>query len=144
MSGTNKPGIAFWIIGVIALIWNGMGVYNYLIIAFKTEASTAELNAEQIALLDGLPSWMTALFAIAVFAGVLGSIALLMRKKLAVMLLLISFLTATIQQLYWLFGTDAIEVFSEQMPYLMPIIVIVFAAFLAWYSKGQKGKGVLS
>jgi hypothetical protein len=30
------------------------------------------------------------------------------------------------------------------MPYLMPIIVIVFCVFLVWYSKGQKAKGVIS
>jgi len=83
MSNTNKPGIAFWIIGVIALIWNGIGVYYYLISAFDTEASTAGLNAEQIALMDGMPAWYTALFAIAVFTGVIGAITLLMRKKVA-------------------------------------------------------------
>ena len=104
----------------------------------------SKLSAEQIALMDSLPAWMTALFAIAVFSGVLGSIALLMRKKIATTLFIISFLTATIQQLYWLFGTDAVNVFSEDMPYLIPVLVIIFGAFLMWYSKDQKGKGVLS
>ena len=144
MTNTNKPNTLFWFIGVIALIWNGMGVNAYLQQAFKTEASTAGLNADQIALLDGIPAWMTALFAIAVFGGIFGSIALLMRKKIAASLLIVSFLAAAIQQLYWLFGTNVTKVFSEKMPYLMPIMIIVFAAFLVWYSKDQKGKGVLS
>ena len=144
MTNTNKPNVVFWIIGVVALIWNGMGVNAYLQQAFNTEASTADLNADQIALMDGLPAWMTALFAIAVFAGVIGSIALLMRKKVATIILVISFVAATIQQLYWMFGTNSAEVFSEMQPYLMPIMIIVFAAFLAWYSKNQKGKGVLT
>lgn len=144
MSETNKPGIAFWIIGVIALIWNGMGVNAYLQQAFKTEAYITDLSADQIALIGGLPAWMTALFAIAVFAGVIGAIALLMRKKIAAIILCISFAAATIQQLYWLFGTEAADVFIEKNVYLMPILVIVFSAFLAWYSKNQKGKGVLS
>ena len=52
MSNSNKPGIPFWIIGVIALLWNGMGVNSYLQIAFKTEASTMDMNAEQIALVS--------------------------------------------------------------------------------------------
>ena len=144
MTDTNKPNVVFWIIGVVALIWNGMGVNAYLQQAFKTEASIAELNAEQIALIEGVPAWITALFAIAVFAGVIGAITLLMRKKIAAIILYVSFAAATIQQLYWLFGTNAPEVFSEMQPYLMPILVIVFAAFLVWYSKDQKGKGVLS
>ena len=144
MSNTNKPGIGFWIIGIIALLWNVMGVYNYVIQAYQTEAYTSILNEAQLALMKSMPSWNTALFAIAVFSGLIGPFILLMRKKLAVSLFLISFVTATINQLYWLFGTDAIEVFSDSMPYLMPIIVIVFCAFLVWYSKGQKAKGVIS
>ena len=143
MSNTNKPNIAFWIIGVIALLWNFMGVTNYLGQAYKLDAIMSGLTEEQVALIDNLPAWMTALFAIAVFSGVIGSIAFLMRKKVAVLLFALSFLTATIQQLYWLFGTNMIEDFAESQPYVMPIIVIVFCAFLVWYSKEQRKKGVL-
>ncbi len=144
MANTTKPNIVFWIIGVIALIWNGIGVDAYLQHAYKTETSMADLNADQLALLESMPAWITALFAIAVFTGVIGAIALLMRKKIAAIILCISFVAATIQQLYWLFGTNMVEVFSEMQPYLRPIIIIVIAAFLAWYSKNQKAKGVLS
>ena len=121
-----------------------MGVYNYLIQAYQTEAFTSSLNEAQLALMESMPSWNTALFAIAVFSGFIGTVLLLMKKKIAIPLFLISFITATIMQLYWLFGTDAIEVFSESIPYLMPIIVIVFCAFILWYAKNQKTKGVIS
>jgi hypothetical protein len=144
MSNTNKPGSAFWIIGIIALLWNAMGVYNYLIQAYQTEAYTSSLNEAQLALMDSMPSWNTALFAIAVFSGLIGTILMLMRKKSAVSLFIISFVTATVNQLYWLFGTNAAEVFSESMPYLMPILVIVFCLFLVWYSRSQKANGVLN
>lgn len=144
MSNTNKPGVGFWIIGMISLVWNAMGVYNYLIQAYQTEAFTSSVNEVQLALMESMPSWNTALFAIAVFSGLIGTILLLMRKKEAVPLFMLSFITATVMQLYWLFGTDAVEVFSEQMPYLMPILVIVFCAFILWYSKNQKTKGVIS
>jgi len=144
MSNTSKPNIIFWVITVIALLWNAMGVYNYLIQAFKAEAFTQSLNEAQLAFMESMPSWNTAFFAIAVFSGFIGTVLLLMKKKIAIPLFLISFITATIMQLYWLFGTDAIEVFSESMPYLMPIIVIVFCAFILWYAKNQKTKGVIS
>lgn len=144
MSNTNKPGIAFWIIGIVALLWNGMGVYNYLIQAYQTEAYTSSITEDQLAFMDSLPSWNTALFALAVFSGLIGTILMLMRKKSAVSLFILSFVTATIGQIYWLFGTNAAEVFSESMPYVMPIIIIVFCLFLVWYSRDQKAKGVLS
>lgn len=144
MTNTNKPSILFWIIGVIALIWNGMGANYYLQSAFKTEASTAGLNQEQIDLMNSMPSWYTALFAIAVFSGVIGALAMLMKKKVSVPLFMVSFICALINQVYWLFGTNAVEVFSDQMPYLMPTLVIIIGAFLIWYSKRQKAKHVLS
>ena len=144
MSESNKPGIAFWIIGVIALIWNAIGVYFYLSSAFDTEASKAGLSAEQIAFMDSVPAWYTGLFAIAVFTGVIGAIAFLMRKKGAAPLFLMSFVAATINQIYWLFGTNAPEVFSNHQPYFMPALVVIIGAILVWYSKGQKQKGVLS
>ena len=34
MTSTNKPKAAFWIIAVVALIWNLMGVMAYLSQAF--------------------------------------------------------------------------------------------------------------
>ncbi|PTM08967.1 MAG: hypothetical protein DA407_06815 [Bacteroidetes bacterium] len=143
MSNTNKPNIAFWIIGIIALLWNLMGVANYLGQAFKLDAIMSGMTEDQIGLIENLPAWMTALFAIAVFSGLIGSVIFLMRRKIAVSLFALSFLTATIQQLYWLFGTNMTEVFAESQPYLMPIIVIVFCIFLVWYSKEQRKKGVL-
>ena len=77
MSDSNKPSIVYWIIGVLALAWNGMGVNSYLQTAFKSEAVWSELSTEQVAFMDNLPAWLTALFALAVFGGVLGSIGLL-------------------------------------------------------------------
>lgn len=144
MSNINKPGIVFWIIGVLAFIWNLLGVSNYLLQAYKVEAIFEGMTEQQIALIENLPAWMTALFAIAVFTGFFGSIALLMRKKIAIQLFFISFVTATVQQLYWLFGTNVAEVFNESMPYFMPITVIIVCAFLVWYSKAQRTKGVLT
>ena len=69
-NSTNKPPVWFWIISVIALIWNGLGVMAYLARAFATEEMIAALPEEQQAeYLVEYPAWYTAAFAIAVFAG---------------------------------------------------------------------------
>jgi len=44
MSGSsNKPEITFWIIGIIALIWNILGVVAYLMQAYMTQEEWALL-----------------------------------------------------------------------------------------------------
>ena len=144
MSNSNKPGILFWIIGIIALLWNAMGCLNYIAQAYGMEMATAELSTEQIAFMEALPAWNTGLFAIAVFSGLAASIAFLMRKKLGVNLFLISFVIAAIMQIYWIFGSDAPEVFADRQPYLMPVIIVVLGLIFVWYSKKEKAAGTLS
>ncbi len=80
---TTKPPVWFWIISILALIWNSMGVNQYLQQAYNTEAFKSMVSTEELEMISQLPTWYTAVFAIAVFAGALGCILLLLRKKLA-------------------------------------------------------------
>jgi small basic protein len=138
-TSANKPPIWFWIVSVLTLIWNGMGVHGYISQAYQTKAFTEEYTAEQIDVMNGMPSWYTALFAIAVFSGALGCLLLLLRKKFAKLLLILSFLTATIMMVYFLFVADLKGVdFSDNK--IMAYIVIAIAAFLVWFSKKAASK----
>ena len=80
---SNKPNGLFWAIGVIAIIWNAMGVMAYLAQAYKTESFEAMYTPEQLDIINNMPAWATAAFATAVFGGVLGSLLLLLKKRLA-------------------------------------------------------------
>jgi hypothetical protein len=82
-STTNKPPVWFWIVSVLALLWNGAGVYQYLQQAYNTDSFKAMCTPEQLEVYANLPSWYTAVFAIAVFGGFLGCLMLLFRKKIA-------------------------------------------------------------
>jgi hypothetical protein len=143
MTTPNKPNVGFWIIAVIALLWNLMGVYQYLALTLMKEEMSEALTEEQLALMTDLPSWYTGVFAIAVFAGALACILLLLRKKWAVSLFLISVLAVIIQMSYWLFATGAMEVYGTVGAVTMPIIVVIVAIFLYFYSKGAAKKGWL-
>ena len=135
---TTKPTTTFWIIGVLALIWNLMGVAAYLGQAFITEDMIATLPEEQQAeLLIEHPAWYTALFALAVFGGALGCIMLLARKKVAYYFLFLSGVCAIIQQGYLLATVELSSI-------VMPIMIIVFSAFLIWYSKKCTTEGILN
>ena len=135
---TSKPPVWFWIVGVVALIWNGLGVMAYLARAFATEEMIAELPAEQQAeFLTEYPAWYTGAFAIAVFAGVLGCLALLLKKKFAYSLFILSALGAIVQHIYLFMNVDMASV-------MMPVMVIVVCLFLIWFSKNATAKGWIS
>ncbi|WP_418603906.1 hypothetical protein [Hwangdonia sp.] len=136
-NSSNKPPVWFWIVSVIALAWNAMGVDQYLGKAYNTERWRSALTQEQLDIVSNHPTWLTAVFAIAVFSGALGCIALLLRKKWAYSLLSLSLFAVIIQMGYFLANghTDNLG---------MTISIILFSIFLVWFSKHSKSKGWIS
>jgi len=143
MTTPNKPNKWFWIIAILALLWNLTGVSRYLMEAYNVESFRTQFNVDQLALMDGSPSWLTAVFAIAVFSGLIACVALLLKRKLAIMLFGISLLFVLIQMISVWITTDSIEIFGVAKGVVMPMLVIVIAIFLYYYSKGAGQKGWL-
>ncbi|MDH7445568.1 hypothetical protein [Aquimarina sp. 2201CG14-23] len=142
MNTTNKAPIWFWVIGIIALIWNIVGVLAYIGQAYMTEEVLNAMPEADQNFYNNLPAWVTAVFAIAVFSGVLGCIALLIKKKFALPLFIISLLTVLAQQVYNFFIQDFINLTGERL--YMPIVIVVMAIFLVWFSKFSKSKSWIS
>ncbi|RDK85268.1 hypothetical protein [Marinirhabdus gelatinilytica] len=135
MNTTIKPPKSFWIIAVIALLWNLMGVYQYYLGTYELESLRESVPADQFVIMESLPAWYSIVFAIAVFSGLLGCILLLARKKLAVLLFALSLLTVLVIEIYWLMATDILQVAGYGAA-VMPLLVIAVAIFLYFYSKG--------
>ena len=143
-NSSTKPPVWFWVIGIVALLWNLMGVNAYLQQAYQTEGFKAMYNTpELLEMVNSTPAWATAAFAIAVFAGALGCIALLLRKSWAKSLFLLSLIGIVVQMIYNLFISKAMEVYGPGAA-LMPALVIVVGVFLVWYSKKSAAKGWIS
>ncbi len=142
---TNKPNAVFWVVGILALVWNAMGVNAYVQQAYDTEGHRAQFvdKPELLELTNNLPSWYTAVFAIAVFAGALGCIFMLMRKKTANFLLKLSFAAVLIQTINNLFFTGTRE-FYGAFEYSMLAAIAVIAFFLVKYAKKATANGWLS
>ncbi len=136
----NKPPIWFWIVSILALIWNGLGVMAYLGRAFATDEMIAALPEEQQAeFLAEYPAWYTAAFALAVFCGALGCIALLIRKKWAHPLFVISALGAIVQHIYLFMNVE-----MDGAAMAMPVLVILVCLFLIWFAKNAISKSWIS
>lgn len=142
MTATTKPPAWFWVVSIIALLWNLMGVFNYLNLSFNQVAILETLTQEQRELFEGIPAWATAAFAIAVFAGAIACIGLLLRKKWAKPLFIVSLVAAVIQFINWLFLQNAAEAFGSEA-YYMPVLVVLVGAFLIFFSKKGIEKGWL-
>ncbi len=144
MNETTKPNTGFWIIAVLALLWNLLGVFLWAMEHFfMTEEMKAAYPPEELELMNSMPSWGIYVYGIAVFGGLLASVLLLIRKKMAIAIFGISLLAILIQMGYWVFGMDSVSVMGPQS-LIMPLIVIAIAIFEYFYSKGAARNGWLS
>jgi hypothetical protein len=144
MTTTPKPNTAFWIIAVLALLWNIIGVYMWLYEYFlMTDEIRDSLPPEQVEIMANAPAWNMYLYGLAVITGLLASLLLLMRKKSAVGVFMLSLIAVLALQLYWMFAMDIVEKMGPSS-LIMPLIVIAIAIFEYFYSKGAAKNGWLS
>ncbi len=144
MTTKNKPSVGYWIIAIVALLWNIMRVLAYLGQVYMTEEVKNAMTPEQQELLANTPAWSTGLFAIAVFGALIGSLLLLLRKKWATPLFLISLLAVLIYMGYSFIATNQAEVYGTVQGIVMPLIITAIAVFLYMYSKKAAANGWLN
>jgi hypothetical protein len=139
-----RPDTAFWIIGIVALIWYLIGLFFYYTgVTATPELLAQSMTPEQVAIFTATPAWVTSANAIAVVAGVLACILLLLRKKLAVPLFVISLLAAVVQDIYVFFLSDSLAAFGIQ-PVIIQGLVIIIGAFMLVYSRNKRAQGILA
>ena len=130
----RKPSNLFWGISSMALIWNLIGVFNYLTQAFMTDEILATLPKDQQAVYQDVPAWVTAAFAIAVFSGSFGALLLLLKKKIASTFFILSFAGITAQMTYGLLINENSDSYGP-LGLFMPLMIIAIGGYLIWYSK---------
>lgn len=125
----------FWIVVIVSLLWNLMGIQSFIAHTFIADDALQLLSAEEQALYNNFPFWVSVVFAVAVLTGFVGSVILLLRNKLSHIIFQISLVAILIQMIYNVFFTASKEVYGLTQTLIMPIIVIVYAIFLVWFSK---------
>jgi hypothetical protein len=140
MTTTTKPATWFWVVTGIALVWNLMGVMAYIVQVTMSPEALQALPENERTLLESVPAWATSAFAIAVWGSTLGSILLLMRKKIATPVFILSFAGILVQMYYNLFMSKSMEVYGPG-GLAMPIMVLVFGVFLIWFSRKSTANG---
>lgn len=128
---------SFWIMSGTALIWNLLGVAAFVAHMTMTEEALMKLPEAQRLFYESIPAWADGAFAVAVFGGVLGSLLLLLRKAWAVLVFIAS-LAGLLVQLYHAFiMAGGLEVLGAG-GLAMPVLTLVIAVFLVWYSRSAR------
>lgn len=136
-----------WVVGILALLWNGFGAVDYTMSQLRNEAylgSAAEsmgiTAAEMIAFIDSFPTWMHAFWALGVWGALAGSVLLLLRSRYAVWAYALSLLGLAVTQIYQA-GMDKPD--WAEAAAAMNIVIWAIALFLLAYAFVMRKRGVL-
>ena len=154
MSDISRAGRTpwhLWLVGLVALAWNGYGAYDYVMTNTQGEPYLRKAGASMgwdaaqvdafIAHFNAMPAWMMAAWAIGVWGGVLGAILLLVRRRWAVWAFAASLLGAIVGVVGH-YTSGAAELMGQEGT-IMNVVIIVGAVFFLWYSWTMAKRGVL-
>jgi hypothetical protein len=140
---SSKPEKIFYWISGFALLWNLVGVMAYVGQVTLTPDQLAAMPDEQRALYENVPTWATAAYAVAVNAGALGCLLLLLRKALAVPVLIASLAGVIVQFFHAYFMTSAPDTVGGT-PVVISVTVIFIGVYLVWFASDSRAKGWLT
>lgn len=130
----------FWVVAILALVWNLLGVMAYIMHINMSPEDLAALSQGERDLMAAAPAWYTGAFATAVFGSSLACIVLLLRNGLAVFLFILSLLAVLAQMTYMFFMSDTFAVMGNEAM-IMPIMIVVVSILLVFFARSCKSKG---
>jgi len=139
--GARAP-VWFRVVAVLGLLWNCLGVYSYLRSVGMLGDQYAGLDAAHLALAHSIPAWVTGTFAVAVFAGLLGSLLMVAGKRLASPVLLLSLAAVIVQSVWVMFISNARAV-EGAVALAVPACITLVAILLVWLAARGAARGWL-
>ena len=141
---TNKPPVWFWIVAALALVWNLFGVMAYLGSVYMPPEALEAMDPDRRTFIENTPGWATGAFAIAVFAGSIGCLLLLFKRKLAIPFLGASLGGILVQQYYGFVASNAVEVYGTSEGLVLPLMVLAIGVLLIILARSATRKGWIS
>lgn len=129
----------YWLVTIAGLLFEGAGAYLF---AGSLTLDPATLPLDQRVVYEATPQWMTIAWAIAIGAGLLGTVGLLVRRRFAEPLLLISLLAVAVQ-FSGLFLVRQLRELTPEDHLIVPVIILAVAYGLWQTSKLARSKGWL-
>jgi len=146
--GSDKQTIStpwhLWLVGIVALLWSGMGALDYYMTQTKNESYMSHFTPEQLEFFYGFPGWLVAFWAIAVWGGVVGSVLLLMRKRIAVWVFLASLISMVITAIHNYGFSNGMDVMGDAFSLGFTAVIFVLALLFFVYSRAMRNRNVLN
>ena len=143
---TAKAPMHLWIIGILSLLWNCFGAYDYLMSRMHNDAYLKAMmpDADAAAIwayVDHMPLYASFGWGLGVWASLLGSLLLLIRSRFAVHAFAASMVGVLLGFGYQLFvATDKPAGMDSPV---MAVVIFVIVAVQLYYAMTMRTRGVL-
>ena len=126
----------FKVVAVVALLWNLLGCIAFFFDLRLSPEDLAKLPEAQQALYAARPGWAVAATAIAVFGGVLGSIGMILGKRWALPVLVLSLLGILVQDFGLFVRADGASLAGPVADVMQGIVLVVGVGLVLLSRKG--------
>ena len=131
-----------WVIGILALLWNGFGAYDYLMTQTRNEAYMSAFTPEQLDYFYGFPVWMEVFWAIGVWAAFAGALLLVLRSRFAFHAFVLGLIGLAGSSVYQ-FTSPAPAGVLDGTGMILTLVVWASQILLAFYALVMTRRGVL-
>ena len=144
--GSDKVPLHLWAVGVIALLWNAIGVTDYVMtrlhhdVYFRTVMPGVEPTTVY-AYIDAMPMVAQAGWGLGVWGAAAGTLFLLARSRWAVWAYLASLVGAVVTFRIQYDGPKPPEGMDDG---IMPVVITAIALALYLYARAMRARRVLS
>lgn len=139
----RKAPFHLWVVGILSLLWNAVGAFDYTATKFQLEFYMSQFTPEQLEFFYGFPLWVNAAWAIAIWASLLGSLFLLFRKALSAWLFGIAILGLAVTSVHNFILTDGMAIMGEGAA-TFSVVIWVIALFLYFYASAMARRRVIN
>lgn len=137
-----------WTVGILSLLWNAGGGYDYVMARAMTDSYLQmvpeEFRAEFLAYLEGMPVWAGFGWGLGVWASIAGSVLILLRSRHAAAAFMLSLAGLALNSVYtYLVAETNLAMLAGNGAKLFTAAIVAVLVLLTYYSLRQRRNGHL-
>ncbi|ANY20052.1 hypothetical protein A6F68_01538 [Tsuneonella dongtanensis] len=138
-----------WVVGVLALLWNTFGAYDYIMSKTGNRDYLASMMEpvgvtvdDAIAYMNAMPLWANIGWGLGVWGAVAGSLLVLLRSRFAFHAFVVSLIGLVLGTFHQL-SSPMPGMTDTTTPMIFTAVIFVITLLLIWYTRRQSANGVL-
>jgi urea transporter len=131
-----------WVLiaGVLLILWNLGGASMFVLDMMMSPEEIAALPQDQQLLWSQMPAWGWAAFGVSTISGLLAAIGIVVRKKWAAHLALLSVIAVVFNFIPTFVMSEGVDVWQPKF-YVFPLVIFALALFQLWLARTANKQG---